>query len=420
MMTNGTIDYVNDRDAALRLIDWFSLDQIRTASVLVVGAGAIGNEVIKNLAMLGVGSGVRTGPDDKRGIYILDPDHIEMGNLTRSILFRENDFKCPKAAVAARAVQEIQPSAHVYYCQGFIQTDLGEGFVRGMNAVIGCLDSVGARFWLNRRCRRAGKPWIDAGIGQLDGYVSVYSERGVCYECSFTKSVYETLGISRPCNRNVDAALAERHVPTTPTMASLVAAVQVQESLKLLDQDRWTEPRTLSGRRFRFDATTMETEITSLPTEKDECPHNSVIDLNILRSTELSSENTALDLLAKTEDLLGSHSYFELRDVVVLNRKCTCGHEVRIMRPQYRVSLEDLKCPSCGRDSIFQSDLTLVDVVDRGQPPELLALSLFDLGVPRHGIVKAGGTNGMAWLELRDKAWSADPNDALRTVATAT
>ena len=60
------------------LLSWFQIERVRDARVMVVGSGALGNEVLKNLALFGVGH-----------IYVVDFDTIEYTNLTRSILFRE-------------------------------------------------------------------------------------------------------------------------------------------------------------------------------------------------------------------------------------------------------------------------------------------------------------------------------------------
>src|SRR5205823_4217642 len=140
-------EYSEDRDAALKIISWFSMDRVRNAKVLVVGAGAIGNEVLKNLALLGVGN-----------IYIFDRDTIEMSNLSRSVLFRARDNGHPKAIRAARSVLDLNPNVRAYYKVGDLNRDLGEGFIANMDAVIGCLDSLHARFLLNRLCFRAGTP----------------------------------------------------------------------------------------------------------------------------------------------------------------------------------------------------------------------------------------------------------------------
>ena len=79
-----------DRYSRLRLISWWRQERLRDARVLVVGAGALGNEVMKNLVLLGLGT-----------TYLIDLDVVEPSNLSRSVLFREQDGGHPKAHVAA-------------------------------------------------------------------------------------------------------------------------------------------------------------------------------------------------------------------------------------------------------------------------------------------------------------------------------
>ena len=69
-----------DRFARFRLISWWDQQRLERARVLVVGAGALGNEIIKNLALLGIGH-----------LFVADRDRIEMSNLSRSVLFRRAD-----------------------------------------------------------------------------------------------------------------------------------------------------------------------------------------------------------------------------------------------------------------------------------------------------------------------------------------
>ena len=70
-------DFEEDRYARLRLIPWWDQERLKNATIMVVGAGAIGNELIKNLTLLGIGR-----------ILVYDMDAIESTNLTRSVLYR--------------------------------------------------------------------------------------------------------------------------------------------------------------------------------------------------------------------------------------------------------------------------------------------------------------------------------------------
>ena len=89
-----------DRYARQRLISWWEQDRLAAARVLVIGAGALGNEILKLLALSGVGH-----------IMIYDMDRIEVSNLSRTVLFKESDAGAFKAEVAAQRVVELNPQA---------------------------------------------------------------------------------------------------------------------------------------------------------------------------------------------------------------------------------------------------------------------------------------------------------------------
>src|SRR5712691_9279383 len=90
------------RFARFEAIEWWDQALLKEARILVIGAGALGNEVIKNLALLGVGN-----------LIIVDMDRIELSNLSRSVLFREEDESQFKAECAALAAKRIYPALHV-------------------------------------------------------------------------------------------------------------------------------------------------------------------------------------------------------------------------------------------------------------------------------------------------------------------
>jgi len=214
----------NDRYGRLRLISWWRQEKLAAARVLVVGAGALGNEVLKNLALLGVGH-----------VFIIDYDTIESTNLTRSILFRAGDEGGAKAHRAAAAVKGINPDVKVRAINGNVITDLGLGVYQEVDVVIGCLDNREARLWINRQCWKANRPWVDGAIQEISGVTKVFvPPDSACYECAMTEQDYKLINLKYSCPLLKREDIAEGKVPTAPTISSIIAGLQTQEALKLL------------------------------------------------------------------------------------------------------------------------------------------------------------------------------------------
>ena len=172
-----------------------------TSRVLVVGAGALGNEVLKNLALLGVGH-----------VIVIDFDVVEDSNLSRSVLFRTCDAAegASKARIAAERSRAMNPHPHaiVKGIHGDAVWELGAGVYRHADLVLGCLDNLEARLAVNVGCWRAGKTWIDGGMWELSGSVSVYdaSADKACYECNMSPDRYRLAKVRYSCtNENGEA-----------------------------------------------------------------------------------------------------------------------------------------------------------------------------------------------------------------------
>ena len=134
-----------------KLISWWSQEVVSSSKILVVGAGAIGNETLKNLALLGVGK-----------MFICDMDTISVSNLSRTVLFKINDVGKYKAEVASNRVLEMSnnPECKVDYFVGDIVNKLGHGVFRRFDIVLGCLDNMLTRKDVNRRCCLFQKPYM--------------------------------------------------------------------------------------------------------------------------------------------------------------------------------------------------------------------------------------------------------------------
>lgn len=233
------------------LLSWFETERVKKARVIVIGSGALGNEVLKNLALFGVGN-----------IYVVDFDTIEYTNLTRSILFREEDADKGyfKADVAARRVREINKSVNIHPIVGRLDSDVGLGLYRNVDVVVGCLDSRLARIQLNRQCIRADVPWIDGSIENLDGLASVYRKGVSCYECELPESSKEAIFKRTSCADVAQRNISSGRVPTTPVIASIIGAVQAQEAMKIIHEGYVDNNifSSLSGWWFKYEGSHMK------------------------------------------------------------------------------------------------------------------------------------------------------------------
>src|ERR1041384_8472474 len=121
----GEEDVNEDRFSRFRLIPWWDQTKLQSARVLVSGAGALGNEILKDLALLGF-----------QRIVIVDLDKIEESNLSRTILFRSGDVGSYKADVAARSVKSLAPSAKVKPIVANVVQDCGLGIFAWGDVII--------------------------------------------------------------------------------------------------------------------------------------------------------------------------------------------------------------------------------------------------------------------------------------------
>ena len=148
-------------------------DKIANLTQFLVGAGAIGCEMLKNWAMMGLG----TGPNGK--IYVTDMDSIEKSNLNRQFLFRSNDVGAMKSDCAARAVQRMNPDldGHIETFKDRVSAEteniFNETFWQSLDGVTNALDNVEARTYVDRRCVFFRKPLLESGTLGTKGNTQV-------------------------------------------------------------------------------------------------------------------------------------------------------------------------------------------------------------------------------------------------------
>jgi len=367
-----------DRLGTFDFISWWDRKVVENAKVLVVGAGALGNEVIKNLTLMGVGN-----------IYVIDFDTIEAANLSRSPLFRESDSGREKAEVAAARSKELNPNVHVQYLHGDVTTQLGLGVFRRMDVIIGCLDNREARLAVNRFSYWVDRPWVDGAIQELLGLVRVFVPGdGACFECSLTEDARRDLAIRYSCPLLARQNVLLGKVPTTPTISSIIGAMQSQEALKILH-----DMPVDSGKVIHFNGM-VNTMHTTAYRFREDCESH----WNYGEITELPAraETTTMEeILRIARADLGPDALIELDQELILALECpTCKTVEKILRPISEVSFEAAHCPVCST----LRDTQMTHVITGDEP--FLHRTLACLGVPPLHILRAYNTKEYRFYEL--------------------
>lgn len=365
----------NDRYASQRIIRWWNQETLTQARVLVVGAGALGNEVLKNLALLGVGH-----------LVVVDLDQIEHSNLSRSVLFRDGDEGQAKAEVCARRLKELNPSIRVTPLVGDVTWDVGLGLFRRADVVVGCLDNRAARLAVNRACYRVGRPWVDGGLYALTGVVRIFDPtvpEAACYECTLQEKDYQMLALRYSCPLQAGKDPTQGKVPTTITSAAIIAALQTQEAVKIL-HDRSSHSGV--GHFFAGDAN----QLTALSyPRRENCPSHELTSAVPREGKNLSADMTLGDFLVQMELELGRKLQLELNWDMVWQVSCPqCGTTERVGHPFLGPVPDAWPCPRCNSPRLPEITHTLpaeIGLNDR---------ALISLGIPLWDIVAVSEKDG--------------------------
>lgn len=218
-----------DRYKRQEMIKDWDQEVVSKARILVVGAGTTGNEVIKNLALLGVGE-----------ITIVDSDIVEEVNLSRCVLFRDNDIGKPKSEIAAKRAVELNPHIKAVGWNCDIIYDVGNLQYSNFDCIILTVDNLEARLWVNRYCWLNNIPLIDTGIEGLLGNVFVMVPPfESCIECGWSSREYQRLTEKHSCSK-IGLILEERKIPMVITSAAVIGGIAVQEIIRILQSKRAT------------------------------------------------------------------------------------------------------------------------------------------------------------------------------------
>lgn len=379
-------DAAHDRFHRFRLIGWWDQERLSRAKVLVVGAGALGNEIIKNLALLGVGN-----------VLVADLDRIENSNLSRSALYRTSDNGRFKAEVAVEAARDLYPDIKAHPFVGNVVYDLGVGVFRWADVVIGGLDNREARLAINRNCWRVDRPWIDGAIEQINGAARVFvpdaAGESPCYECTMSETDWKLLQFRRSCNLLTRAEMETGgRTPTTPTVSAIIAGVQCQEAIKLLHG-----LETIRGRGWVFNG--LSTDSYQIEFQRKETCYSHETLEEIVSLDASAAEMTVGELLREGRKRLGPEAELELARDVLEKLVCpTCKGEEQLFTSLGKVRAEKALCPICRGD--VRREVRTFYKIRGDEHPDLLRRTLAAIGVPPFDIVIARAGARAIGLEL--------------------
>jgi len=173
-LSNKDLDRYS-RQVMLEEIGYQGQLKLRNVKVCVVGVGGLGNPITTRLVAMGIGK-----------IRIVDRDVIELSNLHRQTLFDESDVGEIKVEVAARKLQKLNPDVQIEALPLSVNDYNALEVVDGCDVVIDALDSVNARYSLNKACVEKGIPFVTgAAVGVSGQAFTVLPKTSACYHCMF-------------------------------------------------------------------------------------------------------------------------------------------------------------------------------------------------------------------------------------------
>lgn len=142
-------------------------EKIKSAKVLVIGAGGLGCPILQYLATSGVGT-----------IGVVDFDYVELSNLHRQILYNENHIELPKATIASEVLKKLNPAINYISFEEKITTDNCERVISPFDIIVDGSDNFDTRYLVNDTCVKLGKPLVYGSILKFEGQIAVFNHNG--------------------------------------------------------------------------------------------------------------------------------------------------------------------------------------------------------------------------------------------------
>jgi molybdopterin/thiamine biosynthesis adenylyltransferase len=165
------------RQIVLREVGVHGQQLLRDSSALIVGLGGLGSAASLYLTASGIGR-----------LLLADRDRVDLGNLQRQVLYRQDDLGRPKTEAAAERLAALNPQVKLEVHEGRLVPERLREMVRAADVVLDCTDNFPTRFAINEACVRARKPLVSGAAIRFEGQLAVFDTRradGACYACLY-------------------------------------------------------------------------------------------------------------------------------------------------------------------------------------------------------------------------------------------
>ena len=212
-------------------------EQIKGATVLVVGAGALGSAVLQYLTAAGVGR-----------IGILDNDSVEETNLQRQVLYSSNDVGKPKPLAARDRLKQLNPyvALNIHFLR--LARENAIDIMRNYEIIVDCTDNFPTRYLINDAAVILGRPVVYGAIHRFSGQVIVFNyNNGPTLRCIY------------PIPPHPLEVPSCDEVGVLGSIAGIIGSVQANEVIKIILES----PGVLSERMFFLDSLNFNTQLVS-------------------------------------------------------------------------------------------------------------------------------------------------------------
>lgn len=380
---------------------------IKSLRILVIGVGAGGNEVLKNLLLMGFGH-----------FTLMDFDTVEDSNLSRTTLFKKEDIGKSKAIVAASRLQEmaLHPNPEIVGLHGNLMTDFGKGLFLNHDIVISCVDTQKCRAFINDWCVRTKTPFFEMGFEKFTVNITFFAPEGTmtqrdgkvidklpsddgCFPAfngEFPVCLREEIGygifdeIRNSCSgfKVRDTNLSK--IPTIQVSAAMAGTLIATELVKFL-----CGIDSIRNKMLLYSGLTYETTIVSY----DRSPKCSIHDEKMdIETIEVRPSDTLKDVLLRIESKFEgcSTAFISLPDAFIKEGKCMgCGKSISFNSRASELYDEERWCEDCRKlenySTLKNYDNDFVKIpkeLSLRLSEDILSNTLSDVGVPSNDILE--------------------------------